>query len=212
LPIVPHRLCRTEAEARTAFRTLGGPVAVKACSADCPHKSDLGLVALNVQNEADAAVAFTRLWNRLKELDLNRDGVIVAPMVNGRREFAVGARVDATFGPVVMIGDGGRYVEVLGDFVLLLPPFEVDDVREALFGLRIAPILRGVRGEPPLDIEPLCQSVVRLGQIMVAAGGQITSIDLNPVMVGATGEPMAIVDALVERAIVVPSPPDRARI
>jgi acyl-CoA synthetase (NDP forming) len=198
LPVVPHWLCATEDDVRRAFRRIGSPVAVKACSARIPHKSDLGLVVLNLRDEADAVAAFHHITERLQELQIPADGIVIAEMVRGRREFALGARVDPTFGPVVMVGDGGKYVEVLRDLELLLPPFDTEDVYEALSRLRIAPIIRGVRGEPPLDIEPLCQAAVRLGQIMMSATG-IASIDLNPVMIGARGERSLIVDALVER-------------
>ena len=90
----------------------------------------------------------------------------------------------------VMVGDGGKYVEVLRDLELLLPPFNVDDVHEALSRLRLAPILKGVRGEPPLDVEPLCQAAVRLGQLMTALN-TVASIDIMP---AGTGEPGALLD------------------
>ncbi len=198
LPTVTHALCTTEEEVIRALRRIGAPVAIKACSADIPHKSDLNLVVLNVQNDAQAASAFRDLTGRLRELAISADGLLVAKMVRGRREFALGVRVDPVFGPVVMVGDGGKYVEVLRDLELLLPPFDVDDVRDALNRLRIAPLIRGVRGEPPLPIEPLCRAAVRLSQVTMSARG-IASIDLNPIIVGAENEPCVIVDALVER-------------
>jgi hypothetical protein len=162
-----------------------------------PHKSDLGLVVLNVQNEDDAVAAFYELNARLEEIRVG-GGVLVAQMVKGRREFALGARLDPTFGPVVMVGDSGKYVEVLRDLELLLPPFGIDEVLEALNRLRLAPLLKGIRGERPLNIAPLCRAAVRLGQLMTSVN-TIASIDLNPFIVGGEGEPSVIVDALVER-------------
>ncbi len=100
----------------------------------------------------------------------------------------------------MLVGDGGKYIEALGDVALLLPPFDADAVLAALGSLRIAPILDGVRGEPPIDLAPVCAMAVRLGQLMVAAQGRIASIDVNPVIVGAAGEGAVVVDALVERA------------
>jgi acyl-CoA synthetase (NDP forming) len=201
LPTVPQRLCRSRDEAAAAFRALGGgPVVVKGCSAEVPHKSEAGLVKLGIASDAEAGEAFDALWRRLGELKVARDGVIVASMVKGRRELALGARIDPQFGPVVLVGDGGTYIEALGDVALLLPPFELDEVLAAIASLRIAPILDGVRGEPPLDLAPLCAMAVRLGQLMVSAAGRIASIDLNPVIVGAPGSAGVIVDALVERA------------
>jgi acyl-CoA synthetase (NDP forming) len=199
LPVVARRLCRTRDEAVAAFRALGGPVVVKGCSADVPHKSEAGLVRLGVASADEAAAAFDELWARLGTLEVARDGVIVAAMVKGRRELALGARVDPQFGPVVLVGDGGKYIEALGDVGLLLPPFDAEDVLAALGGLRIAPILDGVRGEPPIDLAPVCAMALRLGQLMMA-GGRIASVDLNPVIVGAPGESAVVVDALIERA------------
>jgi acyl-CoA synthetase (NDP forming) len=197
LPTAMHCLCTTEEEVKRAFARFGGPVVVKACSAKIPHKSDLGLVVLNVQRENDAVIAFRDLTARLAEMRVS-GGVLIAQMVKGRREFALGARLDPTFGPVVMVGDGGRYVEVFRDFELLLPPFCIDEVHDALNHLRLAPLLKGVRGERPLNIAPLCHAAVRLGQLMTSVN-TIASIDLNPFIVGGEGEPSVVVDALVER-------------
>jgi acetate---CoA ligase (ADP-forming) len=197
---VPCCLCHSVEEACSAARTLGFPVVIKACSPALPHKSDLGLVIVGIDNDAGLTRAFDCLNDRRRRNNVAADGILVAPFVKGRREMMIGARVDPTFGPVVLVGDGGKYVEALGDFTVLVPPFSADDVRQALMSLRIAPVLRGVRGEPPLDLTPLCDAAVRLGQIIAAASPRIASIDINPVMVGAAGEPFAIVDALVERS------------
>ena len=108
------------------------------------------------------------------------------------------------FGPVVVVGGGGKYVEALKDVALLIPPFAADDVKHALRGLRMAPLLDGVRGEPALDMDALAAIVLRVGQIICAAKGGVASLDINPVLVGAVGEGAVVVDALVERAL----PPD----
>lgn len=201
LPVVPSVLCNNEEDARRAFARFAGRVAVKACSADAPHKSDLGLVVLDVGSADEAAGAFGRLSARLRELDLRNHGILIAPMIRGRHEVALGARVDPTFGPVVIVSDGGRYVEALPDVALLLPPFDLDAARRAWRSLRMAPLFAGVRGEPSLDIDALCAATVTLGRIVWSAADRLSSIDLNPVMVGAAGDGVVIVDALVERAL-----------
>jgi len=198
IPVAPQRLCRSAAEACAALRALGGPVAVKACSAEVPHKSEFGLVALNLVSEDQVGAAFDAQWRKLADMKVGRDGIIVAAMVRGQRELALGARVDARFGPVVMVGDGGKYVEALKDFALLIPPFDTDEVLDALARLHIAPVLHGVRGEPALDLEAVAAIAMRLGDIMQAGRGRIASIDLNPVMVKAKGEGAVVADALVE--------------
>ena len=162
VPVVDHVLCRSEKHARGAFARFGGPVVLKACSSDAPHKSDLGLVVLNVSTEADVAAAYRALSARLAELGLRDEGILVAPMVRGRYEVALGARIDPLFGPTVMVSDGGRYVEALPDLALLLPPFDASDARAAWRGLRMSPLFDGVRGEPALDLEALCAATVRL--------------------------------------------------
>lgn len=200
LPVVEHRLCRTPAEARAAFDAIGAPVVVKACSVDVPHKSEHGLVALGIADADAAEAAFTGQWTKLADMGARRDGVLVAAMRRGLHEFMVGARVDPIFGPVVLVGDGGRNVEALGDVAVLVPPFDVDEVLAALDRLRIAPLYAGVRGEPAWDMTALAEIAVALGRLVRDADGRIASLDINPVIVGAAGEGAVIVDALVERA------------
>lgn len=198
VPTVPMHLCRTADEARAAFDAIGAPAVVKACSAEVPHKSEHGLVALNVQTREQAAELFERFWAKMDAMGVQRDGVIVAATRKGQHEFMVGARMDPIFGPVVVVGDGGKYVEALKDCAVLLPPFSEADVQAALRTLRIAPLLDGVRGEPPLDVAALSRVAVAVGQVIAGAGGAIASLDLNPVMVGAAGQGAVVVDALVE--------------
>jgi acyl-CoA synthetase (NDP forming) len=199
LPVVAHRMCASAAEARAAFEALGAPVVVKACSVDIPHKSEHGLVAVGVRSAEEAARIFEAQWKKMGEMGAARGGVIVAAMRGGLRELMIGARVDPDFGPVVVVGDGGKYVESLRDFALLVTPFDEEEVKEALRGLRIAPLLAGVRGDPPLDLDAFAAAAVGVGRIIQAARGAIASIDANPVMAGAVGEGVVIVDALIER-------------
>lgn len=199
VPVVAHRLCRSAQEAGEALAAVGAPAVVKACSGDVPHKSEHGLVALNVGTAAEAAALFDRQWAKLAALGAAQEGVIVAAMRRGQHEFMVGARIDPVFGPVVVVGDGGKYVEALQDVAVLVPPFAAADVTAALRTLRIAPLLEGVRGDPPLDIDALAAVVVAVGQLIVGAGGAIASIDVNPVLVAARGHGAVVLDALVER-------------
>lgn len=200
LPVVEHRLCRTPQEARAAFEAIGAPVVVKACSMDVPHKSEHGLVALGIRDADAAQAAFAEQWEKLGKMGARRDGVLVAAMRRGLHEFMVGAKIDPIFGPVVLVGDGGRYVEALGDVAVLVPPFDVEEALAALGRLRIAPLYAGVRGEPAWDMGALAEIAVGIGRLVRDADGRIASLDVNPVIVGAVGEGAVIVDALVERA------------
>lgn len=200
LPVVPYRLCTTAEEALAAFKELGGPVVVKACSEELPHKTEYGLIRLKLDSVDTVREAFEFCMAGMKKLAVPIDGVIVAKMAVGRREFALGAKLDPVFGPVVMIGDGGKYIEAMPDFALLIPPFSAAHVREALMKLRVAPLLKGVRGEPPLDVDALALATVALGSFIHRAGGQVASVDVNPVIVAEQGKGAVVVDALIERA------------
>jgi len=199
LPTVGQRLCHSAAEAAVAFAALGPKVVVKACSAALPHKSEHGLVLLNIASADAARAAFATIAAKLKEMKLPFEGVIVAQMVKAQREFVLGGRMDPQFGAVVMLGDGGKYVEALKDYALLRHPFAAADAIEAIEGLRIAPLLKGVRGEQAIALQPLAEMAQRLGALLTAANGEIASIDLNPVMAIEGKNQFVIADALIER-------------
>lgn len=202
IPVVAHRHSRALDEAEAAMIELGAPVAVKGCSSDVPHKSEWGLVRLDLRDVEGVRSAFYDFDKTLRIAGARFEGVIVAKMVKGQRELMIGAHIDPVFGPVVMVGDGGRYVEAMPDVQLLLPPFSSDDVVEALGRLRIAPLFAGVRGEPPMDVDAFCRAAVTVGVMMVFGESGVASVDLNPVIVGSRGEGCTVVDALVveERA------------
>jgi hypothetical protein len=201
LAVVEHRLCRDQAEAREAFRALGPRVVAKVCSSSIPHKTEQGLVKLGLQSEEEVVRAFRDFKPRLP----GEDGVLVARQVAGRRELALGARLDPLFGPVVMIGDGGIDLEALKDFRLLLPPFDEVDALQALAELRVAPLLESLRGKPALDKRAVARMAVALGDAMLGWGGKVASVDVNPVMVFESGAGAVAVDALIERAAPAPA-------
>lgn len=198
LAVIEHAVCRTADEAVAAWRRIGAPVALKACSAQLPHKSEHGLVALGLNDEAALRTAFAQQTQTLGKLNVRDGAWLVARMQRGLHECALGARVDPVLGPVVMIGSGGKYVEALRDVAVLMPPFDAAQVIEKLRGLRIGTLLQGVRGDPPADIEALARQAVALGDYALAAGPRLASVDINPVMVGAVGQGAVAVDALVE--------------
>jgi acetate---CoA ligase (ADP-forming) len=197
VPVVEHRLCRTWHAAAQALVALGAPVAAKGCSADVVHKSELGVVCLNLRTEEEMRSAFADIERRLREHGVQFDGVLVEKMVTGRRELMIGARIDPVFGPVVAVGDGGKYVEAMPDVELLLPPFDAAAVRRALSRLRIAPLLGGVRGETAMDIEAVSSAAVAVGRLMADEQSAVVNLDINPVVVGSAGEGCRAVDAVV---------------
>jgi hypothetical protein len=143
------------------------------------------------------------MFEIMSRLELANEGVIVAPMIRGVTEGMIGAHVDAVFGPIVLLGAGGKYVEALDDVQALIPPFDESAALAAIHRLRISPLLSGVRGEPPTDVDAWARAAVALGQLMLA-NPSVQSVDVNPLMIGAAGgEPSfgaLAVDAVVELA------------
>lgn len=193
-----HALCANADAAVAAWHRMGAPVALKACSARLPHKSEHGLVALGINDEAALREALARQAQTLARLGVDDASWIVARMQRGLHELALGVRNDPVFGPVVMVGAGGKYVEALGDVALLMPPFAAEEALAALRSLRIGRLLAGVRGEPAADMQAVAEQAARLGRYALAAAGHVASIDINPVLVGAQGEGAVALDALVE--------------
>jgi acyl-CoA synthetase (NDP forming) len=197
IPVVPHRLCQSRAEAIAAFEAIGGPVVVKGCSADIAHKSELGLVKLGVRTREEAGEVWAQMEGIIRKHGARFDGVIIAAQATGRREIMIGAHRDPVFGPVVAVGDGGKYVEIFRDTTLLLPPFSKDEAKAALGNLRIAPLFAGVRGELPMDVDALSEAVVRIGALMLDPTARVMSLDLNPVLLDSAGKGCVVVDAVV---------------
>ncbi|RRJ82804.1 acetate--CoA ligase family protein [Aestuariirhabdus litorea] len=197
IPVVQHARCHDLDRALTAFSQIEGKVVLKACSPEIPHKSEYNLVWLGIESQEALVEAFNACHIKLRQLGFPAD-VIVARQESGRREIVLGARRDPVFGPVVLIGDGGKYLEVLKDYLLLTPPFTAVEVLDALQQLRIWPILQGVRGDQPANLQRLCEAAVQLGNSLIATPA-IESVDLNPVLIRHDGE-LVVLDALVTRA------------
>ena len=147
--------------------------------------------------QARARAAFVALGETLDRHGLVNDGVIVARMARGRREFMLGGRIDPVFGPVVLVGDGGKYVEAMPDARVLVWPFGKEEVLRALGRLRVAVLFEGVRREPALDSAALATAAVALGKLLADGAAGVTSLDINPFMVGASGEGGVALDAVV---------------
>ncbi len=196
MPVVEHYVCQDVDAAVAAWQRIGAPVAVKASSPQVPHKSEHGLVALHCNDPESVASAYAAQIRTLRAMEATCEGVVIARMSRGQRECMIGAHWDPVFGAVLVVGDGGKYVEVLRDTAVLLAPCHEADVARALADLRIAPLLHGVRGEPGVDIAALCRLAVQVGDMVHEAGGAIRSVDLNPVMVNPGG--VVVVDALIE--------------
>lgn len=199
LPVVPYRFCASADEAVAAFAALGGgAVVVKGCAAEVPHKSEHGLVHLRLTDAAAVAAAARQCLDKLSALGVASPRVVVAAMVKGRHEFALGVSVDPVFGPLVMIGEGGTLLELRKDIVTLLAPFRLDEAKAACARLRLAPLFDGYRDIPALDLDALAASAVALGNWALRHRDAVKSVDINPLMVMAAGGGAVAVDAVVE--------------
>lgn len=198
--VVAHRRCQDEAEAVAAFQVLAGEagaVVLKGCSSQVSHKSEFGLVHLGLRDEQGVRHAFRAVVAAAQSAGIQLEGILVAAQVRSQRELMIGARLDPVFGPVVLMGDGGKYVEAMPDSVVMLPPHDEASVRRALAGLRIAPLLDGVRGEPALDVAAFCHQVLAVARLISDPAAGISQLDINPVCVGAQGQGCVAVDAVL---------------
>lgn len=198
LPVVAHELVLDPDDVGRAFEKLGAPRAVvKGCSSQASHKSELGLVRLGLDSAEDALKAAGEIERSAAEHGMVLDGFLVAPMVSGLHEALVGAALDPVFGPVMVMGAGGVHVEAVPDTQVLLAPCTLDEVREAISRLRMAPLLAGVRGAPAADLDAWAEAVVRASEVLASAACPIAGFDANPVMLLESGA--LAVDAVVLR-------------
>jgi acetyltransferase len=198
IPVAETAEAASADEAIQAAERFGYPVALKIVSPQITHKSDAGGVALNLDSADQVQQAYQRILQavRRREPDAEVQGVTVQPMVQAEhaRELIVGAKQDATFGAVMMIGLGGTAAEVLQDRVLGLPPLNEPLARQMLQSLRSWPLLEGYRGQPGVDLEALIEVLVRLS-CLVADHPAIDSLDINPLL--ATPDGATALDARV---------------
>jgi acyl-CoA synthetase (NDP forming) len=191
-------LARSTAEAEAAAHTYTGPVALKVQSADIPHKTEAGAVALNISGD-DLRTAYDRVLAAAKVYAPHAriDGVLVRPMAPPGREVILGVNRDPNWGPLLMVGLGGVLVEALGDVALAPVPLDRPAARALIGRLKAAKVLDAFRGAPPADIGALADLIVRLSHFAADHADTIAEIDLNPVIVHAKGQGVSIVDALI---------------
>ncbi|WP_428541000.1 acetate--CoA ligase family protein [Rhodopila sp.] len=182
VPIVPATLVSDEASAAAAARASGGPVVLKIASVDIQHKSDIGGVALNVAGDAAVGAAFRRVM-AAAPAGAQVDGVLVSPMRERGVELFVGCTRDPQWGPVLAVGLGGIFVELLQDVALRVLPVTPDEVRRMLGELKGAKMLRGQRGVPAADLDAVAQAIARIGDASVALGSSLDALDVNPLWV-----------------------------
>jgi acetyltransferase len=175
-------------EAGAAAARLGFPVALKIVSPDISHKTEVGGVRLGLASVEDVVEAARRMGERAarERPGAALEGFAVQPMVPPGKELLLGSVRDPQFGPLVMVGFGGVYVEFFRDTAARLAPVTDDEALAMLESLRLAPLLHGVRGEPPVDLQRLAATIARFSALAAAASG-LTELELNPLVASAAG-------------------------
>ncbi len=199
IPVVPERLTKTPAEAIAAATEFGFPVVMKVESPDIPHKTEAGVIRLNLRDTAAVEAAFAAVManGRAVTPPARIQGVLVQPMVPPGVEMLMGARIDPQFGPLVAIGFGGVLVELLKDTALLPAPFTPAEATFALNRLKGAALLGGFRGMPAVSVPALAEVLSRFSRFVADHAAGIEEIDVNPLI--AAGESIIAVDALIVR-------------
>ena len=182
LPVSDFRLARSEEEAIKIAEEMGQPVALKIVSPDIIHKSDAGGVKLNLKDRDNVAKAFSEIINNAKAYNKEAEiyGVIITPMEGEGTEVIIGMTTDQTFGPTVMFGLGGIFVEVLKDVSFRVAPLTRQDAYEMIKQIKGFPILTGVRGQKLSDVDALADAIVKMSAL-VMENPEIGELDLNPV-------------------------------
>lgn len=200
VPVVEHRVVRSADEAAAAAEAIGDAVVVKIVSADIPHKSDVGGVALGLRGAAQAKAAFERTRDRALTArpDARLDGALVARMLAGGVECIAGVHRDPVFGPVLMFGLGGIHVETLRDVSLRALPITRDDALAMVRELRAFAILDGARGRAPVDLDSIADALCALAGFALRAGDSLDSAEINPLIARSRADGGCVaVDALV---------------
>jgi acetyltransferase len=188
IPCASTGSAATPGDAASVAERLGFPVALKLRSPDITHKTEVGGVRLGLGSAGEVAEAATAMLASVRAArpDARLEGVLVQRMAPPGKELLLGMIRDPQFGPLVVVGFGGIYVEVLKDTAARLCPLSVREAREMLGELRMAPVLKGVRGEPPVDLDALAETICRFAQLAVDTA-ELAEIEVNPLVAGPGG-------------------------
>jgi acetyltransferase len=199
LPVTITKLAKTEEQAVSIAKEIGFPIVMKIVSPDILHKSDAGGVKVNIKDETSCREAYnTILTNaRAYKADANIHGIAIQEMAPWGTEVILGSINDTTFGPTMMFGLGGIFVEVLKDVTFRVAPVSKKSALRMISEIRGAPILAGVRGESPRDREILAETISRYAYMIVDLESEISESDANPVLVYEEGKGLKVVDARI---------------
>lgn len=183
-------LVKTRDEAVGEAEKIGYPVVMKGCSAELAHKTEAGMVALNIDSAEEVAMVFDELTGKVNNLD----GVLIEKMVRGNREFVIGLSRDPQFGPCVMFGLGGIFTEALKDVTFRVAPLSMEDALEMIDEIKTKKMLGEFRGSPAVDRKALAKALIGVGDLGIKYDS-IAEVDINPLII--CGDKPVAVDALV---------------
>lgn len=188
IPVPEYRIAANESDLIPACEVVGYPVVLKVISPRIIHKSDANAVIVDVKSERDASTGYRRLVTAMKGLDKNLDlrGILVSKMMPEGREVIIGMTRDPQFGPAVIFGLGGIFVEVLKDVAYRVAPVSDNEAADMIREIKGYPLLAGVRGSSPSDIEALISIIRKISNISQECP-EIAELDLNPVFVYENG-------------------------
>lgn len=188
IPVTDFRIAKNEAEAVSFADEIGYPVVLKIISPDVIHKSDVGGVIVGLKTAEDVRNAYKQIIENVKNHKPNAKiiGMLVQEMAPSSTEIIVGAIKDPQFGPALMFGLGGIFVEVLKDVTFRIAPLTKDEAEEMIKEVRAYPLLKGYRNTPPADIEAIVNILLNTSRL-VMEHQEIKELDLNPIMVYEKG-------------------------
>ena len=188
-------------EAKDIAKDLNYPVVLKVMSDEIPHKTDAGIVALNVGNEAELEKRYEQILSNAKNYnpDANIKGVLVQEFLSGGTEIIIGMSQDIQFGPLIMFGMGGIFVEVFKDVSFRVPPLHRHDAESMIKETKGFKILEGIRGKPRSDIDAIVETLIKFSQLCLDLKDSASEIDINPLTVFEVGKGAKAVDALIVR-------------
>ena len=197
-PLPKSILAKTENDAVKSAKKIGYPIVMKIASPQIIHKSDAGGVKVNLTSDNEVKATFKEIVNNAKKYNKKAEikGVLIVEMVKGGKEMIIGSKLEPGMGPVIMLGMGGIYVEVLKDVTFKLAPVTNNEANDMIETIKMKKILEGVRGEKPSDKSKLSECIQRLSQL-VTDFKEIKELDMNPVLVMEQGKGCKILDVRI---------------
>ncbi len=188
IPVTAFRVAKTEEETLKFANDIGYPVVLKIVSPDILHKSDVGGVIINLKNPEEVKDAHRKILSNVKKhkADAEIVGILVQEMAPKSTEVIIGATKDPQFGPALMFGLGGVFVEILEDVTFRIAPITEQDAREMITEVKAYPLLKGYRGQPPADVDTIVSILLKTSKL-VTDHQEIKELDLNPIMVYEKG-------------------------